>query len=206
MVPGLGFLDSWTSRANAHHHRTGKGTPTIDHPTPRVKQKSALKLTRQAGSASASCSAPEPKTWAVRSQADGRRAIFEIGLGPSWTWRVTIPWQAALGEWARKLRARSSGTDRGRATSCREALGKMFELRAIWDAERPRDEPPGQPRLVSRQTQPLAGRVGSIELLGGGKSTSRHWAEDLVEGSEGPIGASVYRCVQGNIPFEIIQA
>ena len=33
-------------------------------------------------------------------------------------------------------------------------------------AERPRDEPPGQPRLVSRQTEPAAGRVGSIELLG----------------------------------------
>jgi hypothetical protein len=29
------------------------------------------------------------------------------------------------------------------------------------------DEPPGQPRLVSRQTRPLAGRVGSIELFGG---------------------------------------
>ena len=33
-------------------------------------------------------------------------------------------------------------------------------------AQRPRDEPPGQPRLVSRRTQPPAGRVGSIELLG----------------------------------------
>jgi len=35
------------------------------------------------------------------------------------------------------------------------------------DAERPRDEPPGQPRLVSRRNRHLAGRVGSIELLGG---------------------------------------
>ena len=32
---------------------------------------------------------------------------------------------------------------------------------------RPRDEPPGQPRLVLRQAQDPAGRVGSIELLGG---------------------------------------
>jgi len=37
----------------------------------------------------------------------------------------------------------------------------------LGDAERPRDEPPGQPRLVSRQTKRRAGRVGSIELLGG---------------------------------------
>jgi len=34
-------------------------------------------------------------------------------------------------------------------------------------AERPRDEPPGQPRLVSHNPQHPAGRVGSIELLGG---------------------------------------
>src|SRR3990172_10067501 len=34
-------------------------------------------------------------------------------------------------------------------------------------AQRPRDEPPGQPRLVSRPTRHPAGRVGSIELLGG---------------------------------------
>ena len=33
-------------------------------------------------------------------------------------------------------------------------------------AQRRRDEPPGQPSLVSRQTRHLAGRVGSIELLG----------------------------------------
>ena len=33
-------------------------------------------------------------------------------------------------------------------------------------AQRPRDEPPGQPGLVSRRTQHPAGRVGSIELLG----------------------------------------
>src|SRR3990170_580897 len=42
----------------------------------------------------------------------------------------------------------------------------MVLLGCHWDAERPRAEPPGQPRLVSRQTQPQAGRVGSIELLG----------------------------------------
>src|SRR3990172_9097780 len=44
-------------------------------------------------------------------------------------------------------------------------------LRQGHAAQRPRDEPPGQPRLVSRQTQPQAGRVGSIELLGGPEST-----------------------------------
>src|SRR3990170_1469407 len=36
-------------------------------------------------------------------------------------------------------------------------------------AERPRDEPPGQPKPVSRRNQHPAGRVGSIELLGAGK-------------------------------------
>ena len=84
-------------------------------------------------------------------------------------------------------------------------------------------EPPGQPRLVShemanpgwpgsvedpRPSGCFAKRSGggSIELLGGGKSNPRHWAEDLVEGSEGPIGESVCCRVQGKIPFEIIQA
>ncbi len=33
-------------------------------------------------------------------------------------------------------------------------------------AKHPVGDPPGQLRQVSRQTQPLAGRVGSIELLG----------------------------------------
>jgi len=34
----------------------------------------------------------------VRSPADGRRAIFEIGLKTSWSRRVTGPWQAAMVE------------------------------------------------------------------------------------------------------------
>jgi len=33
-IPGLGFLDSWTSRTNSDHHRTGKGT--LNYPSPHV--------------------------------------------------------------------------------------------------------------------------------------------------------------------------
>ena len=31
-VPWLGFLDSWTSRTNSYHHRTGKGIPNYPSP------------------------------------------------------------------------------------------------------------------------------------------------------------------------------
>ena len=40
------------------------------------------------------------------------------------------------------------------------------ELPSLGAAERPRDEPPGQPGLVSPRNRQQAGRVGSIELLG----------------------------------------
>src|SRR3972149_8805728 len=56
-------------------------------------------------------------------------------------------------------------------------------------AQRPRDEPPGHPRLVSPQTQHPAGRVGSIELLGGHNFRTGLWA-DLPEVYEAVISAS----------------
>src|SRR3990172_6063648 len=48
-----------------------------------------------------------------------------------------------------------------------EVIGAMI-LGMAAAAQRPRDEPPGQPTLVSRRNRHLAGRVGSIELLGAG--------------------------------------
>jgi len=51
-------------------------------------------------------------------------------------------------------------------------------------AQRPRDEPPGQPGLVSRRNRHPAGRVGSIELLGGGASYSRERGGHAAEGNE----------------------
>src|SRR3972149_6576865 len=49
--------------------------------------------------------------------------------------------------------------------AARRARGRIRPARGA--AQRPRDEPPGQPGLVSRQIKHSAGRVGSIELLGG---------------------------------------
>jgi hypothetical protein len=42
------------------------------------------------------------------------------------------------------------------------------------DAQRPRDEPPGQPKdTIEPQAKRLAGRVGSIELLGARREDAR---------------------------------
>ena len=54
------------------------------------------------------------------------------------------------------------------SSKCSFGYGRLVAIDPLLvsGAERPRDEPPGQPRLVSRRTQHAAGRVGSIELLG----------------------------------------
>jgi hypothetical protein len=63
-------------------------------------------------------------------------------------------------------------------SAARDVLHSAIGIVARRDAQRPRDGPPGQPGLVSPQTQQSPGRVGrraperggggSIELLGGG--------------------------------------
>ena len=47
-------------------------------------------------------------------------------------------------------------------------------------AQTPLDELPGLPRLVSPRTQPLAGRAGSVELLGGDVDRGRSPCGKLV--------------------------
>jgi len=58
-----------------------------------------------------------------------------------------------------------------------------FSDGSVGGAQRPRDEPPGQPRLVSRRTQPQAGRVGSIELLGAGSVAQLGWMPYIARSS-----------------------
>src|SRR3972149_6900448 len=54
-----------------------------------------------------------------------------------------------------------------KSSSIADTTQTLILFRAAGGAARPRDDPPGQPSLVSRQTQPPAGLVGSSELLGG---------------------------------------
>src|SRR3989304_10424112 len=65
-------------------------------------------------------------------------------------------------------------------------------------AERRRDEPPGQPRLVSRQTKHLAGRVGAIEFLGAWTSIDQRLVRLFGPGSQ-EFHASVSDSLDENV-------